>query len=254
MKIIVCLRQVPSVESPIKPLPTPPFIDTTSISYTTNPFDEFAVEEAVRIKERLGSGEVTCLTLGPEGAGQILLNALAMGADKAIHIQEEAIPEDSYQVSYLLVEVIKGLPFDIILCGKEAIDDRQGAVGIELAEHLNLPHVAVITKLDIDSASKRATAQRQIEGGKEVVECTLPAVFTCHKGLNEPRYPSLPGIMKAGKKPYQEVRGLTRPEPRLSLKGIESLPPRKPGRKLEGEAAQVTEELIRLLREEAKVI
>lgn len=264
MNILVCIRQVPSIESPLRPIPSPPFIDIESVSWAINPFDELALEEAIRIKERLGKGEVTALTLGPERAGQILLNALAMGADRAVHIKEDVYYEmDSSAVSSLLAEVIRGktstslsdrLPYDIILCGKEAIDDRQGAVGIELAELLDIPHVAVITRLDIDTTSMKATAKRQIEGAWEIVECTLPAVFTCQKGLNEPRYPSLPGIMKAKKKPLQEVKGIKAPAPKLSLIKIEPLPQRKPGRKLEAEAGQMAEELLRLLHEEARVI
>ncbi|MFQ5862509.1 MAG: electron transfer flavoprotein subunit beta/FixA family protein [Candidatus Brocadiales bacterium] len=257
MNIIACARQVPTLESTIKPLPSPPFIDTSGLTYMTNPFDEYAVEEGVRIKERLGSGELTVVTVGPEGADQMLLNALAVGADRAVHVhvKEGFLPRlDSFVVASLLKNAIDGRKYDVILCGKEAVDDRQGAVGIELAEFLGLPHVAAVTKLDIDPGVKKATARRQIEGAWEIVECQLPAVFTCHKGLNEPRYPPLPGIMKARKKPHEDITDVEIPAAKLSLARLEHLPQRKAGKKLEGDIPQVTEELLRLLHEEARVI
>ncbi len=259
MNIIACARQVPTLESTIKPLPSPPFIDTSGITYMTNPFDEYAVEEGIRIKERLGGGELTVVTVGPEGADQMLLNALAMGADRAVHInvrEEISHQLDSFAIASLLRDAIdeKGKKYDVILCGKEAVDNRQGAVGIELAELLGLPHVAAVTKLDIDSGAKVATARRQIEGAWEIVECQLPAVFTCHKGLNEPRYPPLPGIMKARKKPHKDISDVEIPAVKLSLKKLEHLPRRKTGKKLEGDVIRVTDELLRLLHDEARVI
>ncbi len=257
MDIIACIRQVPTIESVIKPLPSPPFIDTSGLTYMTNPFDEYAVEEGIRTKERLGGGELTVMTVGPEGADQILLNALAMGADRAVHIHvrdEISHRLDSFVVASILKDAIKGRKYDIVLCGKEAIDDRQGAVGVELAEFLGLPHVAAITRLDIDSGARKAVACRQIEGAWEIVECQLPAVFTCHKGLNEPRYPPLPGIMKARAKPHEDITDIEIPAARLTLMRLEHLPQRKAGKKLEGDIPQVTEELLRLLHEEARVI
>lgn len=257
MNIIACIRQVPTLESTLKPLPTSPFIDTSILSYMTNPFDEYAVEEGIRIKERLDGGDLTVVTVGPEGADQVLLNALAVGADRAVHVhlKDELLPQlDSFAVASLLRDAIRGRGYDIILCGKEAVDDRQGAVGVELAELLSLPHVSAITRLDIDPEGRGATAQRQIEGGWEIVECRLPAVFTCHKGLNEPRYPPLPGIMKARVKPHEDITDIEIPPTRLSLTGLEPLPKRKAGKKLEGDIRQVTDELLRLLHDEARVI
>lgn len=257
MNIIACARQVPTLESAIKPLPASPFIGMSGVTYMTNPFDEFAIEEGIRIKERLGGGELTVVTVGPKGADQMLLNALAMGADRAVHVhigEEIGHRLDSFVIATLLKDAVNERQYDIILCGKEAVDDRQGAVGIELAEFLGLPHVSVITKLDIDIEANRATARRQIEGAWEIVECQLPAVFTCHKGLNEPRYPPLPGIMKARTKPHEEITGVDIPDAKLSLVGLEHLPQRKGGRKLEGDISQITEELLRLLYDEARVI
>ncbi|MEE9514894.1 MAG: electron transfer flavoprotein subunit beta/FixA family protein [Candidatus Brocadiales bacterium] len=263
MNIIACVRQVPTLESTIKPRlqPSAPFIDRSGLEYMTNPFDEFAIEEGIRVKERLGGGELTVVAVGPGGADQMLLNALAMGADGAVHInvnEKGSHLLDSFVVASLLKNVIERKEYDIILCGKEAVDDRQGAVGIELAEFLGLPHVAAVTKLDVDVdvgfGAKTATARRQIEAAWEILECRLPAVFTCHKGLNEPRYPPLPGIMKARQKPHEDITDIKIPAARLSLTGLENLPRRKAGKKLEGDVQEVTEELLRLLHDEAKVI
>ncbi|HHT9131478.1 MAG TPA: electron transfer flavoprotein subunit beta/FixA family protein [Candidatus Tripitaka californicus] len=261
MNIVVCIKQVPSTEAAPRPSPKPPFIDTTGLSWVINPFDEYAIEEAIRIKERQGKGEVTVITLGPESAKEALMGALAMGADRALHIIGEThLGVDSYATAYLLCQAIKGRPFDLILCGKEAVDDQNGAVGIQLAELLNIPHVAVITRLSVDAAGK-AVIHRQIEGGTEVLECQLPALLTCQKGLNEPRYPSLPGIMKAKNKPYeavpatglapQEVWG---PGARVSVKEVSLLPTRKVGRKLQGGAAEMVEDLVKFIREGVSII
>jgi electron transfer flavoprotein beta subunit len=257
MNIIACARRVPTLESIIKPLPISPFMDASGITYMTNPFDEYAIEEGIRIKERLGDGELTVVTVGPEGADQMILNALAMGADRAVHVhvkEEVSHRLDSFVVASLLKDAMSEREYDIILCGKEAVDDRQGAVGIELAEFLGLPHVAAVTKLDIDPGSRKATACRQIEGAWEIVECQLPAVFTCHKGLNEPRYPPLPGIMKARTKPRKDITPANIPDAKVSLTRLEHLPRRKAGKKLEGDIPQATDELLRLLSDEAKVI
>jgi electron transfer flavoprotein beta subunit len=263
MNIFVCVKQVPSTESTPKPTPKPPFIDTTGLSLIMNPFDEYAVEEAIRIKERLdkvasgglpSKGEITVLSLGPEQAKESLMAALAMGADRAIHIKGEShLGVDSYAAAFLLSQAIKGHPFDIILCGKEAVDDQNGAVGIQLAELLNIPHVAVITRLDIDAPARKATAHRQIEGGTEVVECPLPALFTCQKGLNEPRYPTLPGIMGAKKKPYIVISAVEL-ETKVSPKEVSPLPQRKAGRKIQTSITEMVEDLAKFLHEEAKII
>ena len=269
MNIIVCIKQVPSTEAAPRPSPRPPFIDTTGLSWVINPFDEYAIEEALRIKERQGKGEVTAITLGPESAKEALMCALAMGADRALHIIGEThLGMDSYATAYLLCQAIKGrlfagsgpVTFDLILCGKEAVDDQNGAVGTQLAELLDIPHAAVITRLSVDATGK-VVVHRQIEGGTEVLECPLPALFTCQKGLNEPRYPSLPGIMKAKKKPYevvpatglapQEVWG---PGARVSVKEVSLLPTRKVGRKLQAGAAEMVEDLVKFIREEVRII
>ena len=254
MNIIACIKQVPASDAVIKIRADEKAIDLAEMEkinaklYIVNPYDEFAVEEAVRTKEKFG-GEVTVIT---------------MGADKAIHLKDTAFEgADSYTTALVIAEAIKKLQYDVIFFGKQAIDDDLSAVGIYVAEFLGLPHVGLINKLEIDAANKKAVAQRPIEGGIEKIETTLPAVFTCQKGLNEPRYASLSGIMKAKSKPLQEINlsalGLKaddvgRAGAKIKAEKITFPPKRSGGKKIEGEPAQAAKELVRLLKEEAKVL
>lgn len=258
MRIVVCIKQVPATESKIRIDKEGKDIDRSDLSYVVNPYDEFGVEEALRIKERLG-GEVWVVTLGPPKAAEALRTCLAMGADQAIHIKSEGYPGiNSLSIAIVLAEVLKGISCDIIFFGKQAVDDDNSSVGIQVAELLNLPHVAVINKLEIDRDRKTAVAHRQIEGGLEIVETPFPAVFTCQKGLNEPRYASLPGIMKAKQKPLKEIgiEGFKDSDTtqRLIMRNISLPPKRESGRIIESEPKEAVAELVRLLREEAKVL
>jgi electron transfer flavoprotein beta subunit len=264
MNIVVCIKQVPSTEAKIKINPSGSDIDRTSLSYVVNPYCEFGVEEALRVKEKLGKGEVTVISLGPPKVAEALRTCLAMGADQAIHLRDDSFEGgDSLATSLVLAAALRQLNFDLVLFGKQAVDDDQGAVGIQVAELLSLPHVAVVNKLEIDTVTKTVVAHRQIEGGIEVVETLLPAVITCQKGLNEPRYASLPGIMKAKQKPLRELDckalGLNPGELGISgakLKLLKLIPPpaRETGKILQGSSAEVVKEMVRLLREEAKVL
>ena len=264
MNIAVCIKQVPATESKIKPSADGQDIDRTGLSYVVNPYDEFGVEEALKIKERLKTGQVTVITIGPDKAAEALRTSLAVGADQAIHIKDPAFDRgDSYSNAVVLAAALKRQPYDIIFFGKQAIDDDNGAVGIQVAELMGLPHVAVVNKLDVYPEEKKAVAHRQIEGAVEVVETTLPVVLTCQKGLNEPRYASLPGIMKAKQKPLTVLSlpdlGLNAEQvgskgAKLQIDKLEPPPVRGAGRIIEGDAAQAVAELVRLLREEAKLL
>ncbi len=262
MEIIVCLKQVPDTETQIKIAGDGKSIVTDGIKWIINPYDEFGVEEALRVKEKFG-GTVTIVCIGPKRATESIRTALAMGADKAVHLNDETLFDAEPQITAkALYGVIKDMPFDIIFCGKQAIDDDSAQVGAALAELLDIPHVSVITKLEIDKEGKKAKANQQIEGAEMIVEATLPALFTCQKGLNEPRYASLPGIMKAKKKELKPLtaKDLSVPEEELSLKMTEivkmELPPKRSAAKIvEGEdPAEKAKKLVKLLREEAKVI
>ncbi|HXN06345.1 MAG TPA: electron transfer flavoprotein subunit beta/FixA family protein, partial [Nitrospiria bacterium] len=186
MKIIVCTKQVPASESRIKVAASGKEADSAELTYVVNPYDEFGVEEAIRIRERLGAGEVTVISVGTSKAAEALRTSLAMGADKAILLSDPVfIGSDSLGIARILAAQIKTMEYDLIFFGKQAIDDDMGAVGIMVAELLALPHVGMINKLEISTDKKSAVAQRQIEGAHEIMEVPLPAVFTCQKGLNE---------------------------------------------------------------------
>lgn len=261
MNIVVCVKHVPDTEAAVKPLPDGSGVATDGLNYVLNPYDEFAVEEAIRIKEAGGDSTVTIVTVGPENATKSLRTAIAMGADEAVHLKDPAFLEtDAQGIAVLLAAAIKTLPFDLILCGKQAVDDDSAQVGPALAELLGIPNVSVITKLTLDSDAKSVTVHREIEGATEVLESSLPVVLTTQKGLNEPRYPALPMIMKAKRKEIKTLDasalGLP-PEdfaPRTQRASVSSPPERKAGRILEGEVAEVVGEVIRLLKDEAKIL
>ena len=256
MNIIACVKQVPDTESQIRVKPDGSGIDDTGIKWVMNPYDEFGVEEGLRLKEKLG-GEMTIVSLGPARALESIRTALAMGADKGIHINDPAFDgADAYVTATALAAAIRNIPYDIIFCGQRAIDDDSGQVGAILAELLNIPQVTVVTKIDVDGNSAKVI--RPIEGAQLLIESSLPAVITAQKGLNEPRYASLPGIMKAKKKPV-EVRDAASLGVTVDVKArvVKTLPPpaRSPGRIICGDdPAAKAKELARLLREEAKVI
>jgi len=262
--ILVCMKQVPDTETKIQINAQGSGIVAEGIKYVMNPYDEFAVEEALRIKEKFG-GTVTIVSMGPARATEAIRTALAMGADKGVHLNDPAFEgADSYATAKALAAAIKPLPCNIILCGKQAVDNDNAQVYAAVAEMLGMPHVSVVTKLEIAADGKSATAEREVEGGaKEVVQASLPVLVAAQKGLNEPRYASLPGIMKAKKKPIDVVdlakSGLAAGDVGAAgskLKPVKySLPPeREAGKVLEGEPEELAAKLVKLLREEAKAI
>lgn len=256
MNIIACVKQVPDTETLIKVKPDGSGIDETGIKWVMNPYDEFGVEEALRLKEKQG-GEVTIVSLGPARALESIRTALAMGADKGIHINDPAFDgADAYTIAAAMAAAIKAVPYDLIFCGQRAIDDDSGQVGAILADLLDIPQVTVVTKVETDGNSVKAI--RPVEGAQLLIESSLPCVITAQKGLNEPRYASLPGIMKAKKKPV-DVKDASSLGVAIDMKArvVKILPPpaRPPGKIICGEdAAEKAKELARLLREEAKVI
>ena len=256
MNIIACVKQVPDTEALIKVKPDGSGIVEDGIKWVMNPYDEFGVEEALRLKEKLG-GEVTIVSVGPARAMETIRTALAMGAEKGIHIDDPALyGADAYTTASALAAAIKGIPYDIIFCGQRAIDDDAGQVGAILAELLGIPQLTIVTKLEV--ADKSVKAVRPIEGAQLVIESPLPCVVTAQKGLNEPRYASLPGIMKAKKKPV-DVKKAADLGISVDIKAnvVKTVPPpaRPPGKIVAGEEpAQKAAAVCKLLREEAKVI
>jgi electron transfer flavoprotein beta subunit len=261
MKILVCIKQVPDTEAQIKIAATGNEIEPQGIKFIINPYDEFAVEEAVRLKEKNPGSEVTVLTMGNMRSQEALRSALAMGADQGIHINTEGMAAgDTLAAALLLSEVIKKQEVDLILVGKQAIDNDEARVGASLAALLNLPFVSHIVQLEVHPAEKKAIVKREIEGMSELVESSLPAVFSAQKGLNEPRYPSLIAIMQAKKKEIKVINPSDLlPESPQDLSTTKVLkmdypPKREAGKKLEGEISEIVEQLVNILKEELKVI
>lgn len=255
MNILVCMKQTFDTEEKI--VITDGQIKEDGVEFILNPYDEFAVEEAVKIKEETGA-EVTVLTVGPARAETALRTALAMGADKAIIIETDGIEVDEFTTAKLIAAASKDRKFDLILGGNMAVDSGAGQVAIRVAEELGIPHVSTITKLTL--VDTKATIERDVEGDVEVIEVELPFLATAQQGLNEPRYPSLPGIMKAKKKPLERLTiedlGLSQEEISVQTTVIDQYLPvkKQAGRILEGEIPQQVNELVQLLRTEAKVI
>jgi electron transfer flavoprotein beta subunit len=258
MKVFVCIKQIPDSESKIKVKSDSNGIDSTGIKWVMNPYDEFAVEESIKLRESGKATSVTVLSLGPKArVVETLRTALAMGADDAIVIDAPEDLDPSATAKALAGAIKAEGEYKFILTGKVSLDDNAASVSQMIAEHLNIPHSTVISKLELSDSI--AIVEREIEGGtREVVQLTLPAVVGANKGLNLPRYASLPGIMKAKKKPVKE---LTLEMAGASVSDIRvrhinfQLPPEKPPVKiLSGDAASQAGELVKLLHEEAKVL
>lgn len=234
-------------------------INEDGAEFIINPYDEYAVEEAIQVRDAQG-GEVTVISVGNEEAEKQLRTALAMGADKAVLINTEDDIEngDQFTTSKVLAEYLKDKDADLILAGNVAIDGGSGQVGPRVAEILDIPYITTITKLEINGQNVSVT--RDVEGDSEVIETSLPLLVTAQQGLNEPRYPSLPGIMKAKKKPLEELElddlDLEEDDVEAKTKTVEIfLPPKKEaGKILSGEINEQVSELVQLLRSEAKVI
>jgi len=249
VNIIVLVKQVPDTEAKIRIADDGNQIDEASISFIVNPYDEYAIEAALQLKEAHG-GEITLVSLGPGGAIAALRTGLAMGADKAVLLKaENSRFMNSQAVAGQIGKVLADRQFDLVLCGKKAVDTDAQQIGTLLAMNLEISVISSIVELNI--AGNQITAKREVEGGTETVSCQLPAVLTCEKGLNEPRYPNLRGIMMAKKKPIEEI----------VVDVVDSVtdfkfenPPQKAEGRIVGEGVDAVPELARLLREEAKVI
>jgi electron transfer flavoprotein beta subunit len=227
------------------------------VKFVINPYDEYAVEEAIRLKEEIG-GDVTVVTIGPDRAEEALRTALAMGADEAILVNDPAAFGDEYTAAKVLAAVAKQKSYDIILSGNQAVDDGSGQVAVRLAEELGWAHISTITKLEISGSD--VTAHRDAEGDVEVVSAKLPVLVTAQQGLNDPRYPSLIGIRKASKKPLTTLTladlGLSAEDVQPRAKIVDTfLPkPKQAGKILSGDLASQVKELVTSLKTVDKVV
>lgn len=261
VNIVVLVKQVPDTATRIQDRITGGRLDLDGVTWVVNPYDEYAVEEALRIKERQG-GTVTLLGLGPDRVDMALKDMLALGADEAIHLQDDAFEGlGARGRAQVLAAAIRKLPQapDMVWAGWKGVDEDQGLVPIYLAQELGWPHLSFVVELTVEG--ERVKVRREVEGGKEILDAPLPAVITAQKGLNEVRYASLKGIMAVKRKviPVWDAAALALDPGGLAAGGvaverIERPADRPPGRILQGTPAEAAAELVRLLRTEAKVI
>lgn len=248
MNILVCISQVPDTTAKIQVSGDGISIEKAGVKFILNPYDEFAIEEGLRLRERFG-GTVTALTVGTETSKEILRTALAMGVDKAGIVKTDATL-DSFNVAENIANYAKSIIPDIVIFGRQSIDFDSSGMAPMVAEMLELPSISVVSSWSIENNS--IIAERDIEGGKEVLSCTLPCVISAQKGLNDPRYPKLPDIMKAKSKPIEEIA----PSHGASLVSLTSmaLPSSKRVGMIVGDSEAEITSIVTALHEQAKVI
>jgi electron transfer flavoprotein beta subunit len=258
VEILVLLKQVPATESMITIADDGRSIKSDGLKYVMNPYDELAVEEALKVKEAQG-GSVTILSVGSAKVAEAIRTALAMGADKGVLIDPGSLACDGLAVAKILAAASRMLPYELILAGHRAVDDDNFQVGPAVAELLGIPNISMAIEAKLEGGQIRC--QCTVEGGTKEVQATLPVLVTTQRGLNQPRYASLPGIMKAKKKPLETKTladlGLNAADlqPLTQIKALVPPPERKGGRVIAGDSVQAkVAELVRVLHEEAKVI
>jgi electron transfer flavoprotein beta subunit len=255
MKILVCIKQVPDMESRFKVNAAGSWYETVNLAWRMNEYDDYAVEQGVQLKEKVLGSEMVVLSVGPERVKESMKRALAMGADRGVHVIDDVSHEkDPFEIASIIAEYASGEKFDIIFTGMQSQDRGSAQVGILLAEMLGIPSVSTI--VDFVLENRTVSVKRELEGGlKAVVKAELPALFTCQLGLNTPRYPTLPNIMKAKKK---EIVTLSVAD-LLKVKGVAATekvayPEKKGGGLvLEGEVADLAGKLIGIIREKTTV-
>lgn len=263
MNIVVCVKQVPDTEAPIRIRPDGTAIDESGLNLVMNYYDEHATEAGLRLREQFG-GTVTLVAVGPERAREALRTGLAMGADDAVLVTDPALDgADHLAIARVLAKVIAPLSPDVVICGKLSTDDNAGVVGPAVAELLNLPQATAIAVLEMDGSGKVATVHREVEGGIEILDVPLPAVLTVERSLNEPRYPSLPGIMKAKRKEIgmRTLADLELPAGAVGAAGaltklvrLDPPPKRQAGRSVDGDSDEMVAAIVTFLKSEAKVL
>jgi electron transfer flavoprotein beta subunit len=250
VKIAVCIKRVPDMETRFKIAANGTSVDETGLKYDMSDFDGYAVETALQLNEKQGPGETVVISLGPDVVQEQLRKALSMGADRAVQLKADRVPADGLAIARALAAELKDGGYDLILFGRQAVDSANATVGPMTAELLGLPCATAVSTLDI--ANGRATARRDLEGAAEIVEFALPAVVSVDEGMPRARYPSLKGIMAAKKKPL-EVKPAQLGDERISIEKME-LPPERAAGRIVGEGPGAVPELVRLLHTEAKVL
>ena len=262
MEIVVLVKQVPDTESMISIADDGVSIKKEDIKWIMNPYDELAVEEALQIRDAQG-GTVTILSMGPQKTIEAIRTALAMGADQGVHIKDPAAEgSDALATAKILSAALKAMPHDLIIAGHRAVDEDNYQVASAVAEYLGIPQISMVVKTELGDG--KIKCHRTIEGGAVVVEASLPAMITTQRGLNEPRYASLPGIMKAKKKPVDEKTvadlgvdpaSVGAANRKLKIKALNFPPLRQAVRMVEGEtSSDIAAQLVKILHEETKII
>lgn len=256
MKIAIFLKQVPDTASKIQILSGGAGYESNGIKYIVNPYDELAIEAALQVKEKVAGSEVLVVSLGPARVVEAIRTALAMGADRGIHIDDEGQTYDNFQTSCALAEIARREAVDLIFCGKKAIDDDASQTVSTLAELLQWPACTPVLRFELKADHQGAILGRNMSAGvEEISEVSFPAIIGCEKGLNTPRYASLPGIMKAKSKPLAVVKGLKSGDPLCSLENWHSPAARSAGQIIDGPSVLAkVQVLVKRLHEEAKVI
>lgn len=261
MKIAVCVKAVPDTEAQIKVAGDASNIDFAGIKFITSPYDEFAIEEAIALKEKAGSGETTVISVGGAECTDVLRDSLARGIDSAIHVNDpDLVNLDPLTAAKVLAKVIKEGGFDLVLCGQQGVGGDNSQLPSILAELLDMPQATLVVKLQI--ADGKFKAEREIEGAHEIIEGSLPAVISTQKGLNEPRYPSIKGVMAARKKTIDVktaealgLKGTVGQDSRRAVIKKMMMPPDRPqGKMIEGDADTQAKTLVSLLKTEARVL
>ena len=256
MNIVVIIRQTPDTETKIKLDSESKRIDSTGITWIINPYDEFAIEKALKIKEKINAGEVILLACGPSRTEEAIRQGLAMGADRAVFIKDDSLENaDPFTISKLIAAELKTMQYDLVLSGKKVIDIESTQIPIFVAEELGLTHVSFVMKFnDIDPVKKTVVCDREAEGEHEIIEVQLPGLITCDRGEDHPRYASITGIMKAKKKEITVKTPQLSDSQRTEIVGMDLPPSRKEAKIFEGEVPEKVAALVKALREEAKVV
>ena len=258
MKIAVCLKQTPATTANIRVRDSADGLELSGVEMVVNPYDEYALEQALRVRDAVGGSEIIAVSVGGDDAAKILQQAFALGVDQAVLIKAEDLEPQA--AAACIAAFLKGAAPDLVFCGRQAVDDEQWFFPAALGERLDMPHVTAACEFELTAGNAKVTCKRRAEGGDEVVEMQLPAVVSCDKGLNEPRVPTLKGRL-AAKKKKAEIKtpadiGVADADlaAQLNIVKYEPPPAKSPGKILSDPPPQAAAELVRLLREEARVV
>lgn len=256
MKILVCMKQVPDMESKFKVNGTGNWYDEADLVWRMNEYDEYAVEQAILLKEQVGDSDVTVLSIGSKRVQETMKKALAMGCDRGVHVSDDNVQhKDPFEIASIIAEFARTKDFDLIFTGMQSQDRSSAQVGVLVAELLELPSISTIVEFAFEDG--KVSAKRELEGGtKAMVSAAIPALVTCQLGLNTPRYPTLPNIMKAKKKEILsvDVAGLLQVEARQETAKVYFPEKKGSGMVLEGDVGDLADQLITILKDQTAVL